>query len=391
MAGFHFESAPSTIDVDDVLVAVDSYRQVPRLKNRAGARCLLRFDDGIGSGVRADRIVSMLPGAAALSGPKYACLRPEYWPAPPPSPGRSDEVVVLITFGAGVVDTEPAPIVEQVRSVAPGATLRVVKGPFAGEETLRDAEIVESPQSLRAEIVRSDVVVCSGGQSMLEAAACARACVAIPVVENQKAQVGILDQAGAVVGLPTGATSLSDSVSRLVSDIDARHALAMRARSVVDGQGARRLAKALLGIPIGEVDLRPAAEGDADLLRGWRNDPNAYAHFGNPRPVSRGEHMRWLADVIADESRTLLIAHRAGAPVAQVRFDAQRVRACDQRDCGSRATWQGYWQRGDICGLRLDCRKVHWAPAVPRRRGSEERGIAARLRSGWIRVRCGRH
>lgn len=66
--------------------------------------------------------------------------------------------------------------------------------------------------------------------------------------------------------------------------------------------------------------VRPATAADADLLLAWRNDPGTVAWSRSPDPVSRSEHVRWLAAVLADADRRLLIAESDG-PAGTVRFD----------------------------------------------------------------------
>lgn len=70
-----------------------------------------------------------------------------------------------------------------------------------------------------------------------------------------------------------------------------------------------------------DLSLRPATEADAERLRGWRNDPEARAASRNTAEVGAEEHATWLAAVLVDPDRQLLICEQAGEPVGQVRFD----------------------------------------------------------------------
>ncbi len=72
---------------------------------------------------------------------------------------------------------------------------------------------------------------------------------------------------------------------------------------------------------IPDLSLRSATEADADLLREWRNDPDARAASRNTAEVGAGEHSAWLAAVLVDPDRKLLICEREDEPVGQVRFD----------------------------------------------------------------------
>jgi RimJ/RimL family protein N-acetyltransferase len=70
-----------------------------------------------------------------------------------------------------------------------------------------------------------------------------------------------------------------------------------------------------------DLCLRPASPADAELLRAWRNDPEARAASRHPAEVTPEGHAAWLAGVLADPDRLLLVAELAGEPVGQVRFD----------------------------------------------------------------------
>lgn len=67
--------------------------------------------------------------------------------------------------------------------------------------------------------------------------------------------------------------------------------------------------------------LRPASVADAERLLEWRNDPEARAASRNRGEIVREEHEAWLAGVLADPGRRLLICELGGEPVGQVRLD----------------------------------------------------------------------
>jgi RimJ/RimL family protein N-acetyltransferase len=69
------------------------------------------------------------------------------------------------------------------------------------------------------------------------------------------------------------------------------------------------------------VALRAAAPNDAPSLLAWRNDPITRKASRSARPVAVHEHAAWLAGVLADPDRDLLIAVVAERPVGQVRLD----------------------------------------------------------------------
>jgi RimJ/RimL family protein N-acetyltransferase len=67
--------------------------------------------------------------------------------------------------------------------------------------------------------------------------------------------------------------------------------------------------------------VRDATRGDSALLLAWRNDPETRAWSRTTDPVSPADHEAWLARVLDDPDRRLLIVERDGRPVGTVRFD----------------------------------------------------------------------
>jgi RimJ/RimL family protein N-acetyltransferase len=117
-----------------------------------------------------------------------------------------------------------------------------------------------------------------------------------------------------------------------LGDPAARAALAAAGPRQVDGYGAFRardaLAAAFAGRPAPRrVRYRPATPEDAGLLLDWRNDPHVRALSFSSDPITPEQHRAWLAGVLADRDRTLLVAEQAGAAVGTLRFDRSAARA----------------------------------------------------------------
>lgn len=68
--------------------------------------------------------------------------------------------------------------------------------------------------------------------------------------------------------------------------------------------------------------LIPATAADAARLLAWRNDPVVRAASFDDRPIERADHVAWLERRLADPTVRLLIIEAEGAPVGQVRLDA---------------------------------------------------------------------
>jgi len=71
------------------------------------------------------------------------------------------------------------------------------------------------------------------------------------------------------------------------------------------------------------VKLCAATLADAALLHAWRNDAETRANSHNRDAVAWDDHLAWLAAVLADPARELLIAEQDGTAVGTVRLDRE--------------------------------------------------------------------
>jgi len=130
--------------------------------------------------------------------------------------------------------------------------------------------------------------------------------------------------------------------------------------------------------------LPPASEADATLLREWRNDPEVRAASRNRGEVGAAEHAAWLAAVLADPDRMLLICELAGDPVGQVRFDRIAGRRYEiNLSLAARARGRGLAARFIAQGVERLREKVPGAEAEAHVREANERSLAAFRRAGF--------
>jgi UDP-2,4-diacetamido-2,4,6-trideoxy-beta-L-altropyranose hydrolase len=107
-----------------------------------------------------------------------------------------------------------------------------------------------------------------------------------------------------------------------------RDRLATTGPAVVDGYGSFRARDALwaafrAGTPPRVLRYRPADVHDAAHLLEWRNDPSVSAVSRNKEAIGAPEHARWLASVLADSARVLLVVEDGAGPAGSVRFDVE--------------------------------------------------------------------
>ncbi|MFC7618565.1 GNAT family N-acetyltransferase [Actinokineospora soli] len=176
-------------------------------------------------------------------------------------------------------------------------------------------EVTPPRPDLPALLADADLVVSAAGVTLLELCCIGTPAAIAVIADNQLPGYTAATTRGLAAGLgdltdPTAVETLRD----LLTNPEARAALAAKAARTVDGRGACRILNAAAGITV-----RDATPADADLLLTWRNDPETRRWSVNPDPVDPDTHTRWLATALT--TRRLLIAEQAGTPVATVRFD----------------------------------------------------------------------
>ena len=70
------------------------------------------------------------------------------------------------------------------------------------------------------------------------------------------------------------------------------------------------------------LSLRPATADDAERLLAWRNDPAVRSASLQQDPIPASTHVAWLQGKLVDPACELLIVEADGAPVGQVRIEA---------------------------------------------------------------------
>lgn len=77
----------------------------------------------------------------------------------------------------------------------------------------------------------------------------------------------------------------------------------------------------MVAIGLKPLRIRRATMDDARCLFAWRNDPLTRQMSRNHGPVEWADHIKWLAGVLENSDRILLIGEVDGDPVGTVRFD----------------------------------------------------------------------
>jgi len=201
------------------------------------------------------------PRTAYLLGPQYMLLRPEFVSAPVRT--NADPVGrVLITVGGSDPNNLTMRLMRWTAHTLGSVRQDVVAGPlFENPEALKaeagtlGGSIVlhENRQDMRSLMLASDLALCGGGQTTYELAATGTPAIAIRTAGNQTVNLEGLSAAGSLVwGGDVNDADLEAKITRelkaLAGDTSRRAAMSRAGRVLVDGQGAARVARALLDL-----------------------------------------------------------------------------------------------------------------------------------------------
>jgi UDP-2,4-diacetamido-2,4,6-trideoxy-beta-L-altropyranose hydrolase len=181
-------------------------------------------------------------------------LRPEFSVKPlPRAVGRVKRV--LVTLGGSDPHGLSFRVARWVLDILGRAQVDLVVGPFGvspGDAIAsRGIAVHEQPADIRRLMLEADIAVSGGGQTLYELAATGTPTVALQVATNQALNIAGLEAAGTLIaaGAADAANlerSLKAALLRLVDNPIQRVAMSRAGRTVVDGLGAMRVARAIL-------------------------------------------------------------------------------------------------------------------------------------------------
>jgi spore coat polysaccharide biosynthesis predicted glycosyltransferase SpsG/ribosomal protein S18 acetylase RimI-like enzyme len=196
-----------------------------------------------------------------------------------------------------------------------------------------DVDLVAPQPDLTDLMLASDLTVSAAGTAVWELCCLGVPAALVCVADNQRAGYEQVIGRGVAAGLGDAAGGLDlDSAEGALRDVlgDAglRRSLADAGRRLVDGRGAWRVVGAWEqltagwpGVAPAPVGVRPATAEDADRLRRWRDDPASRAASRSTTAIDTETHRAWLARVLADPDRHLLVGSDDQGDVGTVRWD----------------------------------------------------------------------
>jgi len=173
---------------------------------------------------------------------------------------------------------------------------------------------------MKSLILRCDVAVSGGGQTVNELAVCGVPTVGICFAENQRLNIegwrkqgflkyaGRIDQAGIFERIEKTLKSLS---------LPQRRRMGESGQRLVDGKGALRAAKAIADEAFTFCAVKAS---DRRRIFDWSNDPEARSVSFRPEPILWQEHCAWFKTKLRDPDCFFYKVGLLGKPVGQVRF-----------------------------------------------------------------------
>lgn len=245
-------------------VVVVDVPDLSRVAGRAPVERLVVFDDRDAFGDEAAIVIQPSmpswagPGRAGrvLAGFSYAPVALDYVGRRGASPAGGPTVGdVVVCFGG----SDPALVTSRLAGRLAKAdgwrTTTIVGADYAGRLEQLPPGTVRDPADLPARLARTDLAVIGAGTMKFEVACLGRPAVLLAVADDQLAAGPPFAATGAAEFLGDGRTIEPDvvlaAVRGLLEDEERRIAMGRTAAAVVDGDGAERLADAILSLAVG--------------------------------------------------------------------------------------------------------------------------------------------
>jgi UDP-2,4-diacetamido-2,4,6-trideoxy-beta-L-altropyranose hydrolase len=294
--------------------------------------CELLLDQNQVAGLET-RYDALLPATCArLLGPRYALLRPEFAAARAARPAHGGQIRrVLVSFGAADATGATLKALEALALLEdPALEVTAVAGRRTPQydrlQTLCAAhpgwQLLDHSDRMAELMAGADLALGTTGVTTWE-----RCCLGLPAVtltsaDNQEPIADAMADARLIVHLgavpAVSAPQIADAVRGLRAAPALVRAMAEAGRALVDGRGAQRVARRLLG---GEIRLRRAQADDCLPVFEWRNDERTRRYALDPAPLAWDTHRAWFDRMLANAAHVLLIGEDDTGPLGVLRYD----------------------------------------------------------------------
>lgn len=271
-----------------------------------------------------------------LLGPRYALLRPAFESLHQAATVRQGPVRRLLVFMGGAdVANYTSLVLDAIDLLAlPALQVDVVIGSAhpARDELFsrcaaRPGTRLHVDTTQVAELMAAaDLAVGAGGTATWERCATGVPALALCVADNQRELLQHASRQGLLLSPELSSMTaelLHQHLGAFIDNPALRELISRCALAVVDGQGTSRVARVMRAASEA-LHWREATMADAEALLGWRNHPAIRSVSHSDADIDLAGHRAWLANVLADPDRHLLIGMLRGEPVGVVRFDVRR-------------------------------------------------------------------
>lgn len=279
-----------------------------------------------------DRYAALLPASCQrLLGPRHALLRPRFAELRAKTGSVRPDGPVLVYFGG--VDAHGATLTALAAVAEADLGDRRIDV-VVGDLNPHRAAIIEwcrlrghahfhgGGTDMPALMAEASLAIGAAGATTWERCCLGLPTILVTIAENQRAGAAALAREGAAIWVGDQAdistATLAAALRTLFAAPHLAEVVASRAARLVDGDGAYRVTRAMLG---DAVDLRPATADDCDRIWEWRNDGRTRRHSRDPSPVVLETHRKWFTSTLSNPDRILLIGECDGDPVGVLRYD----------------------------------------------------------------------
>jgi len=205
------------------------------------------------------------PHTRYLLGPRHALLRTSFGQGGTRSGTDRANRILITVGGADPLDLTSRLIGWTTRALG-AVEQEVVLGPFSARSAALQAAVDaaggrvllhEDPKDVAPLMLAADMAVCGGGQTTSELAATGTPAIAIRLAENQTLNLTALSEAGTLVWAGDArdtdlGAKVTTALAGLGADSARRDQMSRTGRTLVDGRGAARVARAVAELEAAE-------------------------------------------------------------------------------------------------------------------------------------------
>jgi len=194
-----------------------------------------------------------------LLGPDYAMLREEFWSVPQRVVREAPQNLLVMLGGDDPHHLMPE-ILQMLDTVPGSCAITAVIGPFftrieevesVAARPAHPIRVVRDPDSVCSVMMEADLAISAGGQTLYELARVGCPGVAIETAANQAGQMRALHDAGIIRAIGRAEhlqiiEQVAGAARELLPDAPRRQQMSRAGQQLIDGQGALRVARALL-------------------------------------------------------------------------------------------------------------------------------------------------